>query len=220
MDEPLDTPPLETTPSEPDNPPPDSPLEESKELAQNTKAGYPDLSALNDAVYHIDWRWSYFEITVVSPNITLFVPPKWIKPELIPGTEDYEFVYPILDYGNRMITSKQDEFMSAGYSMCKMYYTIEKIIDILVGRLSQEGIPPETEVQVAFGGHRVVKRKAFEIIINLDNNVVVSNFDPGEWGEKYLRVVKWQGEQGYGYPSKAPRDVYKKAPKTMTAKPK
>ena len=146
-----------------------------------------------------------------------FNPPQRIEPDTAQDQDEPEFVYPILDSGNRFSTSKQSELLSAGLSMCKMYYTIEKIIDILIQRLQKEGITPETEVQVLLNGHEVTKRKAFESIINLDHNVVVANFDPGAWGEKYLRTVKWLGEQGYGYPTKAPRDIYKKSPKTSRA---
>lgn len=172
-----------------------------------------DPKALENAIYQIWWRWSDFEIIVSSPKITEFTSPIRIEPETVAGQDEPEFVYPILDFGNKLSTSKQTELLSAGLSMCKMYYTIEKIIDILIQRLQKEGIAPETEVQVMLNGHEITKRKAFESIINLDHNVVVANFDPGAWGEKYLRVVKRLGEQGYGYPTKAPRDIYKRPPK-------
>ena len=80
---------------------------------------------------------------------------------------------------------------------------------MLVKRLQDEGIDGGTEVQVTFEGHLLAQRKAFESIINLNYNVVVTNFDPGTWGERYLEIVKRLADRGYGYPSEAPRDVYK-----------
>ena len=100
---------------------------------------------------------------------------------------------------------------SAGKSMCKLFYTIEKIIFMLVERLKTGGTSAETEVQVAFGGHELAQRKGFESIINLSYNVVVTNFDPGPWGERYLQVVKRLAEKGYGYPAEAPRDSYRQS---------
>lgn len=86
---------------------------------------------------------------------------------------------------------------------------IEKMIHILVERLKSGGVSPEDEVQVAFGGHELAQRKAFESVINLSYNVVVTNFDPGAWGEKYLKNVKQISKSGYGYPKEAPRDNFR-----------
>ena len=107
---------------------------------------------------------------------------------------------------------------SAGMSMCKLYYTIEKIIFLLVERLKTGGVSTETEVQVAFSGHELAQRKAFEIIINLNHNVVVTNFDPGIWGERYLQTVKRLADKGYGYPLEAPRDSFRQShnPKSIS----
>ena len=100
---------------------------------------------------------------------------------------------------------------SAGMSMCKLFYTIEKMIYLLIERLKTSGVDAETEVQVAFGGHEIAQRKAFESIINLTYNVVATNFDPGVWGERYLQTVKRLADKGYGYPSEAPRDNFRKS---------
>ena len=95
--------------------------------------------------------------------------------------------------------------------MCKLYYTIEKMIFLLVERLKTGGVAAETEVQVAFGGHELAQRKGFESIINLSYNVVVTNFDPGVWGDHYLKMAKRLADKGYGYPSEAPRDTYRQS---------
>ena len=108
----------------------------------------------------------------------------------------------------------------AGLSMCKLFYTIEKMIFLLVERLKEGGTDKETEVEVAFDGHEVAQRKCFDSVINLNYNVVVTNFDPGLWGERYLATTKRLAELGYGYPPEAPRDVYRKPHGTQSnAKP-
>jgi hypothetical protein len=187
----------------------ESPVENITELLS-------DRIPLTLAIYQLWWRWSDFEIIILNPLLPS-TPPVLIHPESIPGSQQVEFVYPILDFNNRLVTSKQAELFSAGLSMCKMHYTIEKIIAIMIERLQKEGIDQKTEVHVAFGGHEIAKRKAFESIINLDYNVVVTNFDPGEWGEKYLRIVKERGEP---WPSKAPRNTYQRTYDQKQPKPK
>jgi hypothetical protein len=88
----------------------------------------------------------------------------------------------------------------------------------LVERLKAGGVATDTEVQIAFGGHELAQRKGFESIINLSYNVVVTNFDPGPWGERYLQIVKRLADKGYGYPPESPRDTYRQShtPTTMT----
>ena len=160
-------------------------------------------------VFVLWWHWAYFEITVTSPSLPTYNPPKIVHPALVSGTDDYEFAYDICDRGYKLSTSKGEEMYSVGMSMCKMFYTIEKMIYILVKRIKDEGINTEAEVQVTFDGHLLAQRKAFESIINLNYNVVVTNFDPGSWGERYLEIVKRLSDRGYGYPSEAPREIYK-----------
>ncbi len=164
---------------------------------------------LVERVYQIWWHWADFHLYVISPHIDSISPAVIIKPEHIAGSDEIEFVYDIHDFGSKLSTSKSDDMFEAGMSMCKLYYTIEKMINILVERLKSGGIGAEDEVQVAFGGHELPQRKAFESIINLSYNVVVTNFDPAQWGERYLQNVKRIADKGYGYPSETPRDTYK-----------
>lgn len=165
--------------------------------------------ALVERVYQIWWHWADFHLHIVSPYIETISPPVILKPEIITGTNDMEFVYDIHDAGSRLSTSKSEDMYTAGMSMCKLYFTIEKMIHILVERLKSSGTDMETEVQVAFGGHELSQRKAFESIINLNYNVVVTNFDPGAWGEHYLQTVKRIADKGYGYPRESPREIYR-----------
>ncbi|MFC3908876.1 virulence factor [Legionella dresdenensis] len=169
-----------------------------------------DPLALVQKVYQLWWHWADFSLYILTPDIEPIIPPVVIEPEIIPGTSDYEPVYTIYDHGNKLSTSKAEEMFIAGMSMCKLYYTIEKMIYILVERLKSGGIATETEVQVAFGGHELAQRKAFESIINLSYNVVVTNFDPGRWGEAYLQNVKRIAEK-YGYPPEAPREIFRQS---------
>ena len=168
-----------------------------------------DPITLVERVYQIWWHWADFHLYITTPHIDRISPPIIIEPEIIPGTHEFEFVYPIHDSGYKLSTSKAQDMMSAGMSMCKLFFTIEKMIYILIERLKSGGIDPATEVQVAFAGHELAQRKAFESIINLRENLVVTNFDPGSWGEQYLLNVKRIAEKGYGYPPESPRTTYR-----------
>lgn len=168
-----------------------------------------DPVSLVERVYQIWWHWADFQMYIINPSIELITPPLIIQPDFLPGLDQKEFVYPIHDFGHKLTTSKALDMYTAGMSMCRLYYTIEKMIFLLVERLKSGGIDEQTEVQIAFGGHELAQRKAFESIINLQYNVVVSNFDPGTWGERYLQNVKRIADRGYGYPSESPRDSYK-----------
>lgn len=176
-----------------------------------------DPLLLVERIYKLWWHWADFSIFIVSPTIEPISPPLIIMPEsTIEGTE-LEFVYPIHDHGYKLMTSKAEDMYSAGMSMCKLFYTIEKMIFILVERLKSGGVDTETEVQIAFGGHEIAQRKGFESVINLIYNVVVTNFDPGTWGERYLEVVKRLADKGYGYPSETPRENYRHHPGMTTS---
>jgi hypothetical protein len=183
------------------------------------EADLNDPMTIVERVYQIWWNWADFHLFIVSPFIETITPPVTVKPELIPGTNEFEFVYAIQDSGSKLSTSKGEEMVSAGMSMCKLYMTIEKMIYMLVERLKSGGINAEAEVQVSFGGHLLAQRKAFESIINLSYNVVVTNFDPGAWGERYLQIVKQNAEK-YGYPPESPRQTYRQSfNKTSTSIP-
>jgi hypothetical protein len=164
-----------------------------------------------ERVYHIWRNWADFHLIVTSPTISSITPPILHEPDFIAGTDEKEFVYPIWDYGHQLSTSKGEELFSAGMSMCKLFFTIEKMIALFVERLASGGTSKDVEVQVAFAGHEIAQRKAFESIINLTYNVVVTNFDPGAWGERYLATVKRLADRGYGYPEEAPRLKYKQS---------
>lgn len=175
-----------------------------------------DPATLMQRVHQMWWHWADFHIYIVSPQIEIINPPIIIPAEPIPGSTEYEFVYTIHDFGNKLSTSKAEDMYSAGMSMYKLYQTIEKMVALVIERLERSGVGPADEAQVAFEGHQLPQRKAFESIINLTYNLVVTNFDPGYWGENYLQTVKRVADKGYGYPTETPRDTYK-TPRTSTS---
>lgn len=178
-----------------------------------------DPVSLAERVYQMWWHWADFQLHIISPHIESFSPPVLIEPEVI-NNDEREFVYTIHDTGAALSTSKAEDMFLAGKSMCKLYYTIEKMINILIDRLKAGGVDTETEVQIAFGGHQLGQRKGFESIINLNYNVVVTNFDPGPWGEIYLQSVKRIADKGFGYPSETPRQPYKQLHNSSSSSPK
>ncbi len=167
---------------------------------------------LSEKVYQLWWHWADFHIHIISPVQKMLKPPRPIKPELLPQSNEYEFVYTIYDHGYKLSTSK--EIVQSGSSMCKLYFTIEKMIFLLIEKLKAGGVATDTEVQIAFDGHELAQRKGFESVINLSYNVVISNFDPGTWGEHYLQVVKRIADKGFGYPLEAPRTPYRQPHQT------
>ena len=182
--------------------------DEQRELIRDDEEN--DLIAQVEKVYQLWERWADFHLFIITPTVDVISPPLIIEPALIPGTHELEFVYPIHDHGFKLSASKGKDIFLAGLSMCKLYYTIEKMIFLLIERLKEGGIDKDTEVEVAFDGHELAQRKCFDSIINLSYNVVVTNFDPGTWGERYLAATKRLADLGYGYPPESPRDIYRK----------
>lgn len=197
--------------------PQDEPGQETENpLDEFLNEGDLDSESVIEYIHQLWWRWSDFHLFVVTPTIDVIRPPLVIPPEPLDNSDELEFVYPIRDHGYKLSTSKGTELFSAGMSMCKLYYTIEKMVFLLIERLQTGGVSTETEVQVAFAGHELAKRKCFELIINLPNNVVVTNFDPESWGEHYLQMVKRIAEKGFGYLPPAPRKTYRQSHNTQS----
>lgn len=162
-----------------------------------------------EIAYRLNWSWADFQLYIISPVMLPNTPAVIIPPEPLLDGPGLEFVYPIYDYGFKLATSKAEDMFSSGMSMCKLYFTIEKMIYLLIERLKAKGIGMETEVQVAFAGFILAQRKGFESIINLNYNVAITNFDPGEWGEQYLDTMKRLADKGYGYPEASPRESFR-----------
>ncbi len=179
-----------------------------------------DPAALYERVLFLEKNWAEIQLIIISPTITPVFPVHIIQPEQDPDSGEKEHVYPIHDFGFKLATSKGTEMYTAGQSMCKLYYTIEKMMALLVERLQASGIDKETEVQVAVIGQENAMRKLFESVINLEYNVVLTNFDPREWGEWFIATVQRMVDKGLGYPSAAPRDYYKLSSQSRKTGPK
>lgn len=204
--------PPSSRPSEPPSAPPSGP----------PSAPSTSLDQFSEEFYstggeYLKNSWADFSLSILVPKVPHFKKPKIIKPELIADSQVCEFTNSILDYGTRLETSKFALLDSGsntrdfpGLSNCKFFYTIEKMIFLLIERVTQiKDVTEETEIQIAFEGHEIGKRKAFESVINLLYNVIVVNFDPGPWGERYLSIVKNVAEE-FGYPKPAPRMDYER----------
>ena len=183
--------------------------EESGYVPDDSTESIDHLENMSDIVLHLESRWGAFQLHVITPRLPVFNPPIVIPPAPLIDAEGIEFVYTIHDYGHSMATSKAEDMVSVGMSMCKLYSTIEKMVYLLIERLKSTGISTEEEVQVAFFGFTAAQRKGFESVVNLSYNVVVTNFEPGAWGNRYLETVKRLADKGYGYPSEAPRDSFR-----------
>lgn len=173
-----------------------------------------------EMLYQLWWRCADFHLTIKEPVIEVITPGILIPPEPLVQSDGVECVYNILDSGNQLSTSKGEQMYSAGLSMYKLYNTIEKMMYLLKERLQSGGFDDGSEVQVTFDGFELAKRKAFEVIINFSQNlnVIVTNYDPGAWGEHFLRNVKFLADKGYGYPSEAPRESYRHDPQSAKTK--
>lgn len=159
----------------------------------------------SDVLYYLWMTWADFHLSVTWPMIEPIHPPIVHEPKLHEDGSP-ELVYPIMDVGYRLSTSRAAEGLDHGYCLQKYYNTIDKMILLLLQRLKTGGHTPEEEVRVAFAGFELGQRKAFESILNLENeNIIVVNYDPGEWGERYMKNILTLVEHGYGLPKSSPR---------------
>lgn len=172
-----------------------------------------DLTIHLEHIYHLCWRYADFHLFVISPTLRS-CPARLILPEASSAnSKNLEFVYPIVDAGDRFSTSKATEMYTAGMSMCKLYFTIEKIFALLIQRLEEHEIDlDQEEIQIAFSGHELAQRKGFEVSINMIQNIIVKNYEPGAWGDRYLKIMQEFVNRGYGYPAQAPRHTYRNFP--------
>ena len=155
---------------------------------------------------------AYIEIRIENSQFHLQDEPNIIQPALIEGSDNaLEFVYPIFDFGDRLMASKQSDLEFSSQSMIKMYYTIEKMVAIWYEKL--KSVEGGGEVLLYLDGHLLCMRKAFEVIINIPDNWIIMNFDPESWGQQYLSTLNRLRDKNFNFPPSAPRDVYKN-PKT------
>ena len=167
-----------------------------------------DEAAFAKSMAYLRQTWSYLEIRVEHEAFVFEEDATIIQPQpLIEDASQYEFVYPIFDHGDRLLSAKE---LGTGSCMIKMFYTIEKMISELYQKyLAAAGGGGIDEFKIYLEGEVLSIRKAFEVIINLPENWVVMNFEPGDWGGYYLNTLQKLYDKGYSYPEPAPRDYYR-----------
>lgn len=171
-----------------------------------------ELEAIKGLEY-LKQSLAFIEIRVPQDILSFSEKPVIHQPQaLLEDSKQFEFVYSILDYGNCLMTSKVMEHLFSGQSMLKMYYTIDKMVSILHQKIkNKEDETGETfpEISVELWGYELCLRKAFEVIINLPDNWIITNYEPGDWGNHYLDILQKLAEKGFPYPPPAPRDYYR-----------
>ncbi len=183
--------------------------------------------ALQQGILYLQQTHAYFELRIEHPSFVLTEQPVIIKPApLEDDKHQVEHVYSIFDFGDRLITSKVTEHQIENLSMLKMFYTIEKMVFIMHDKISKidsggsTSDDKQNEFMFYLDGHILCLRKAFEVIINLPDNWLVMNFEPGEWGNSYISALQRLREQGYQYPPPAPRDIYRHVLGKTSSKPR
>jgi len=172
-----------------------------------------DETAFAKTMTYLRQTWSYLEIRVEHEAFIFQENATVIQPQpLVEDPSQYEFVYPIFDHGDRLLTSKE---LASGSCMMKMYYTIDKMVNILYEKYVSAGGRDGgiDEFKIYLDGETLSIRKAFEVIINIPDNWLVMNFEPGNWGSNYLNTLQKLYDKGYNYPEAAPRDYYRHTPK-------
>ncbi|NKB46432.1 MAG: hypothetical protein GKR77_01430 [Legionellales bacterium] len=160
---------------------------------------------LQDALDILSRSWMDFHLELAWPEIPPQIPGVVIEPEHDPVTGKTENVYTIVDYGNRLSTSRGEEVVNGITTTGKFFNTIEKMVRLAIDKVfgGAEGSEEEMayrEIHFNFQGHELAKRKAFETLACRDENIYVLNYDPDRWGEVRLKMIESMSKQGYGIP--------------------
>lgn len=153
-------------------------------------------------IYYLWLLWADFKIYITSPYLPHVSPPVRIEPEVNNKTGQAEWVYPILDAGDMLSTSRGEDIIHGIGATGKFLNTIEKLVNLAVDRcreaIRQGGDSGSTvEMRFSLHGYEVGRRKAFNVCVDSGENIVITNFDPGEWGERQLRCIQYLAERGY-----------------------
>jgi hypothetical protein len=170
---------------------------EFEEVQQNLPQSF-HYNFTQEDVDYLWGLWADFSVYLVSPQIHAQFPPKWHEPA------QGAFEHPFLDYGNELKVSRGEDLALGLRTYGRLMNTIDTMMDLIIQRAHQamgttegEGGLGEHEIQVAFNGFEILQRKAFRVCIESESNVLVTNFDPGEWGERQLRCFNELVEKGY-----------------------
>jgi hypothetical protein len=151
------------------------------------------------ALFYLWMTWADFHLTITWPVVKRLEPPILHLPKELEDGQ-VENVFTIVDSGSMLSTSRGEDAFVASSGLSKYYNTIDKMIRLLLDKLKEGGVGTEDEVRVAFRGFDLGCRKAFEAILNLEENVLVVNYDPGRWGDLYMKNILEMVERGYGMP--------------------
>ncbi len=165
-----------------------------------------DAYVLSDYITYLWMIYADFQMMIVSPFVETKEPPVLIQPAFDEKTQMPENVYAIMDYGYAFRTSRGEEMALGTTAMGKLYNTINKIIKLVMKRLEEKAggaasFDPQKEIKLALSGYELGKRKAFALVMDLEANVNIVNFDPRLWGERFIANLKNMIAMGHGYPS-------------------
>lgn len=172
------------------------------EIAQQSR---DEGSVLSEYLNYLWMVYANFQVMIVEPFIETKEPPIRIPPAYDKDKQVYENVYMIVDHGYSFSTSRGEESAMGTVAMGKLYNTIQKIIRLIIQRLMEKAggggsFNPQEEIKLALFGHELGKRKAFALIMDLEANVNIVNFDPRVWGERFIANLKNMIASGRGYP--------------------
>lgn len=154
--------------------------------------------------------WADFHICVIHPDLDMPAKIAVIAPDHDEMTGIAERVYPIIDQGYILSASRGDDVLRGSTSTAMFFDTITKMVKILYQRIinknngdsdgesgnGSQTNNPET-ILIAFQGHEIGKRKAYELLMGLDIKVQVTNYLPGKWGALRSATLKEMHGRGY-----------------------
>jgi hypothetical protein len=160
--------------------------------------------SLAQSLYYILLLWVDFHLYISSPYISPQQVPTVIKPGMKSDQDETECVYTIYDYGDHFSTSVGDRLAMGTRSTARMFNTVIKMMDLVVKRVKEVDsnagsaeAGEEQAVRVALDGHEIPQRMAFKQCVMHELNILVTNFDPGVWGERQLRVMEHLASRGF-----------------------
>ena len=160
--------------------------------------------AYEESIEYLRKLWADFHLYIIKP----YIAPSSEVSIILPKQEDTGNLCTIFDYGDLLSSSRADDMIIGDASTAKLMNTIEKMIRLSLKRIlaqleedgdagssgSGEGAPV---IEVAFRGHELAKRKAFEVFMGLQQRVDVINYEPVAWGERRLNGLEAQVEHGF-----------------------
>ena len=148
-----------------------------------------DLSFMHN-LHYISSLWADFRLYITQPKPPAKQPAEVIEPEYSIANGQNEWVYPIVDYGYKLSTSRGKELLDGYRSMGKLLNTVEKMIKIAMNRARIQGGgigKNEVDMKIAIYGHEIAQRKAYEQCLQ-NEGIHLENFEPGEWENRPHKI--------------------------------